>query len=325
MKILITGGAGFIGSHLVDCLIEKGHKVVVIDNLSTGRKENLHPLLLSKKHGATPLFFKKGGGKFYKLDILSPEISRIFKQEKPEVVFHLAAQINVRKSVENPFEDARINILGALNVLENCKKVGVKKIIFTSSGGAIYGDAQITPTPEHSSARCFSPYAVAKLTTEQYLNYYYQVFGLPFTSLRLANVYGPRQDPRGEAGVVAIFIDKLLKKNKPVIFGNGRQTRDFVFVYDVVDSFLRVLNQQNCNNAIYNVGTGIETSINRLWQLVSKKIGKEIKPIFEPSKINGELKRSCLSYAKIKKELGWKPKYNLEQGLEKTVNYFKSF
>ena len=312
---LITGGAGFIGSHLTDRLIKKKHKVVVIDNLSTGRKENLNPA-----------FFKKGGAsseaKFYKIDIQSPKISDIFKKEKPDIVFHLAAQIDVRKSVVNSIEDAKINILGSLNILENCKKARVKKIIFSSTGGAIYGEAALVPTPESYPALPLSPYGIAKLTIEKYLNYYHKVFDLPYISLRLANVYGPRQDSRGEAGVVAIFIAQLLKKNKPIIFGSGRQTRDFVFVDDVVDSALEVLNCPDCNNAIYNVGTGIETSINKLYQLISKKIGKETMPIFEPSK-QGDLKRSCLDCSKIKKELGWQPKYNLEQGLKETIDWFR--
>ena len=310
---LITGGAGFIGSHLTDRLIKKKHKVVVIDNLSTGRKENLNPA-----------FFKKGGAsseaKFYKIDIQSPKISDIFRKEKPEIVFHFAAQINVRKSVANPIEDAKINILGSLNILENCKKARVKKIIFSSTGGAIYGEAALIPTPESYTAFPLSPYGIAKLTIEKYLNYYFKVFGLAFVSLRLANVYGPRQNPKGEAGVVAIFCDKLLKNEQPIIFGDGRQTRNYVFVDDVVDA--SILAAETNKVGIFNVGTGIETNINKLYQLILKKTGKEIKPIFESTK-PGDLKRSCLDCAKIKKQLGWQPRYSLEQGLEKTVKWFK--
>ena len=188
MKCLVAGGAGFIGSHHVDRLIKEGHKVVVIDNLSTGKKENLNPK-----------------AKFYKLDIRDPEISQIFSREEPEIVFHYAAQIDVRKSVKDPIGDAKINILGTLNLLENCREFKIKKVIFASSGGAIYGDADIVPTPENYPEWPLSPYGIAKLTIDKYLNYYYQVFGLLYISLRFANVYGPRQDSKGEAGVVAIF------------------------------------------------------------------------------------------------------------------------
>ncbi len=304
MNIIVTGGAGFIGSHLVDRLIEQGHQVVVVDDLSTGRKENLNPQ-----------------AKFYQLDILNPGLSEIFKKEKPEIVFHLAAQINVRKSVAEPIEDAEINILGSINLLENCKKFGIKKIIFTSTGGAIYGEANIVPTPEEYPLLLLSPYAIAKFTTEQYLNYYYQVFDLPFVSLRLANVYGPKQNPEGEAGVIAIFIDKLLKEKKPIIFGTGVQTRDFIYVDDVVDVALKALNCVD-SQAIYNVGTGKETKISDLYQLILKEIGKEVIPIFEPTN-SADLQRSCLDCSRIKKELDWQSKYNLNSGLKKTINWFK--
>lgn len=302
MKTLITGGAGFIGSHLVDKLIKQGHKVVVIDNLSTGKKENLNLQ-----------------AEFYQLDILDSQISEIFKKEKPEIVFHLAAQIDVRKSVADPIEDAKINILGSLNLLESCKKFGVKKIIFASTGGAIYGDADVVPTSEKEPALPISPYGITKLTIEKYLNYYHKVFNLPYISLRLANVYGPRQNSEGEAGVIAIFCDKLFENKQPIIFGDGNQTRDYVFVDDIVEA--AILATENSKVGIFNVGTGIEININKLYQLISKKTGKEIKPIFAPAK-HGDLKRSCLDCAKIKQELKWSPKYNIEKGLSKTVDWF---
>lgn len=332
MKVLVTGGAGFIGSHLVDKLIKQGHKVIVIDNLSTGRKENL-----------TPAFFKKGGAnsnaKFYQLDIQSPKISEIFKKEKIEIVFHLAAQIDVRKSVEEPIEDAKNNILGSLNILENCKKFGVKKIIFSSTGGAIYGDTEVVPTSESYPALPLSPYGVAKLTTEKYLNYYYKVFELPYISLRLANVYGPRQNSEGEidetlshlsasshsrstceAGVVAIFCHKLLKNEQPFIFGDGNQTRDYIFVDDVVEA--AILAAENSKVGIFNVGTAKETSVNEIFAELKRIIGSSCKEIYSPSKM-GEQKRSCLDCSRAKQELKWSPKYNLEQGLKKTLNFFK--
>jgi UDP-glucose 4-epimerase len=299
MKILVTGGAGFIGSHLVDALIEKGHKVVVIDNLSTGKKENIN---------------KKA--KFYKIDICSPKIGEIFKKEKPEIVFHLAAQINIRKSVENPLMDAKTNILGSLNVLENCKKYKIKKIIFASSAG-VYGEAKILPTPEDHPVNPDSPYRIAKLTIENYLKFYKENFGLKFISLRFSNVYGPRQDPKGEAGVVAIFIEKLLKGERPTIFGNGNQTRDFIFVEDAVSACLKAMEYKG-KKEIFNIGTGIETSINKLYEIISKLLKAKIKPKYAPEK-SGDLKRSCLDISFAKKELKWEPKYNLENGLRTMI------
>jgi len=299
MKILVIGGCGFIGSHLTDKLIEKGHKTAVLDNLSTGKKENLN---------------KKA--KFYKIDICSLEISRIFKKEKPEIVFHLAAQIDVRKSIEDPMEDARINILGSLNVLENCRKNKVKKIIFASTGGAIYGEAKIVPTPEDYPEYPLSPYGIEKLTIDKFLNYYYQVFGLPYVSLRLANVYGPRQNSKGEAGVVAIFIDKMLSGGQPVIYGSGKQSRDFVFVDDVVEAFVSAAKSRK--SGIYNIGTARETDINTIFKKLKKATGLKCKEVHKPAKA-GEQKRSCLDSLKAKKELKWQPKYNLDKGLRKTL------
>ncbi len=302
--ILVTGGAGFIGSHLVDRLIGKGYKVVVIDNLSTGKKENLNPK-----------------AKFYKINICSPKISQIFKKEKPEIVFHLAAQINVRKSVENPLFDAKTNILGSLNVLENCKNFKVQKIIFASTGGAIYGQAKKLPTPEDYLANPLSPYGIAKLTTEKYLNYYYQVLGLPYISLRLANVYGPRQDGSGEAGVIAIFLGKMLRGENPVIFGDGKQTRDFIFVEDVISAFL--LSMKIKKVGIFNIGTAKETDINTIFKKLKELTNQKQKPIYEKER-KGDLKRSCLDIEKAKEKLKWQPKYSLEKGLEKTIQWFQN-
>lgn len=299
MKILITGGAGFIGSHLTDKLIKTGHKVVVIDNLSTGRKENLNPK-----------------AKFYKIDICSPKISQIFKKEKPEAVFHYAAQANVRKSVESPIKDAKINILGALNILESSQKYKVKKIIFASTVG-VYGETNIIPTPETYFEQPLSPYGIAKLAVEKYLNYYYKVFELPFVSLRLANVYGPRQNNKGEAGVVAVFYNKLLAGEQPIINGNGRQTRDYVFVDDVVEANLLALQKNKVG--IFNVGAGKETSVNEIFQKIKKAIKSNLKATYGPAK-KGDLKRSRLDYSKIKKQLGWQPKYSLDEGLKKTID-----
>ncbi|MCM8787748.1 MAG: SDR family oxidoreductase [Candidatus Omnitrophica bacterium] len=303
-KILVTGGAGFIGSHLVDKLIKDNYKVVVIDNLSTGKKENLN----SK-------------AKFYKIDIQSQKISQVFKKEKPEIVFHYAAQIDVRKSVENPIKDAKINILGTLNILENCKKYKVQKFIFASTGGAIYGDADIIPTPEDYPEFPLSPYGIEKLIVDKYLNYYYQVFGLPFVSLRLANVYGPRQNSKGEAGVIAIFCDKMLSSSQPIINGNGKQTRDFIYVDDVVEASILAMKSKKVG--IYNIGTAKETNINEIFGKIKKLTKANCKKIYGPIK-EGEQKRSCLDFKRAQKELGWTPKISLAEGLRKTVGWFRN-
>jgi len=304
MKYLVTGGAGFIGSHLVDRLIKDKHRVIVIDNLSTGKKENLNPK-----------------AEFYKIDIQNPKISQIFKKEKPEVVFHFAAQIDVRKSVETPIEDAKINILGTLNLLENCKKSKVNKFIFASTGGAIYGEAGIVPTPETYLELPLSPYGIAKLAIEKYLNYYYKVFNLPYISLRLANVYGPRQNSKGEAGVIAIFCDKMLSGKQPIINGDGKQTRDFVFVEDVIEA--SILAMKNKKVGIYNIGTAKETSINEIFNLLKEIANLKIEKKYGPAKI-GEQKRSCLNFKKAKKELNWKARYELKEGLKQTIDWFSA-
>ena len=304
MKILISGGAGFIASHLTDKLIDKGHNVVVIDNLSTGRRENLNPQ-----------------AKFYEADICNSEISQIFEEEKPEIVFHFAAQIDVRKSVKDPIQDAKVNILGSLNLLQNCQKNGgVKKFIFASSGGAIYGDTDVIPTPETHAENPESPYGICKLTIEKYLHFYKETFGLNYTALRLANIYGPRQNSKGEGGVIAVFCDKMLKNEKVVINGEGKQSRDFVFVDDVVNSALLSIEQEKSD--IYNIGTGKETNINEIFRKIKELTNSNCEEIHTPAKL-GEQRRSCLNYSKAKKELNWEPKYNLKKGLENTIKWFK--
>jgi len=302
-KILVTGGAGFIGSHLTDKLIEQGHQVVLIDNLSTGRKENLNPK-----------------AKFYELDICDSGISQIFQEEKPEIVFHFAAQIDVRKSVKNPVEDAKINILGTLNLLENCRNISVKKFIFTSSGGAIYGDTDIIPTPETHPENPESPYGIAKLTVEKYLYFYQKTFGLNYIALRLANIYGPRQSSKGEAGVIAVFCNKMLKNEQAIINGEGEQTRDFVYLNDVVEAALLAMKKEK--SGIYNIGTAKETNINEIFRKIKEITNSNCKEIHGPSKL-GEQKRSCLDYSKAKEELNWQPKYSLDNGLKETIKWFK--
>lgn len=303
MNILVTGGAGFIASHIVDAYIKEGHNVVIVDNLVTGRKENINPK-------AT----------FYEMDIRDPKIEELIKKHNIEVINHHAAQMDVRKSVEDPIYDAEINVLGVLNLLEGAKKHKIKKFIFASTGGAIYGEQDYFPADENHPLRPISPYGITKLTTEKYLYYYNVEFNLTYAVLRYANVYGPRQNPHGEAGVVAIFTNKMLKGEKPIINGDGTQTRDFVYVGDVVRANLLALNK--IENEIYNIGTGIETDINTLFRIIRNYINPDIPEEHGPAK-PGEQKRSCLSYLKIKSALGWEPQVTIEEGLKKTVDYFK--
>jgi len=302
MKILVTGGAGFIGSNLVDALILGGHQVAVIDNLSTGNKANLNP-----------------AAEFFKIDINDKFLTDVFTSVKPEIVFHLAAQIDVRKSVADPVWDAQQNILGSINLLENCKKSQVKKVIFSSSGGAIYGDTDKIPTAENHLELPISPYGIAKLAIEKYLNYYHQVFGLPYIALRYSNVYGPRQNAKGEAGVVAIFCDKLLLNQSPIINGTGEQTRDYVYVGDVVKANLAAFKSDKVG--IYNIGTGVETDVNQLVKEIMENLKINVDFSHGPANV-GEQLRSCLDWQKAKKDLDWRPEVGLEQGIRETVNWF---
>ncbi len=303
MKVLVTGGAGFIGSHVVDRLLQEGHDVVVVDNLVTGKRKNVPK-----------------AAQFYKLDIENPKLERVFRNERPSVVFHLAAQMNVRRSVEDPMFDAQVNVLGTLNVLEQASKHGARKVIFSSSGGAIYGEQLAFPAPETHVTQPLSPYGISKLCGEHYLSYYHRMSGIQVVSLRYANVYGPRQDPEGEAGVVAIFIQKMLRGEQAVVNGNGRQTRDFVFVEDVVEANLMSMGPEV--EGVYNVGTGIETSINDLFRIVVDLTKVEFKEVHGPAK-RGEQARSVIDCTKLHRNLGWEPKVDLREGLRRTVDYFR--
>jgi len=303
MKVLVTGGAGFIGSHLVDRLVQEGHEVVVVDNLSTGKRRNLNRV-----------------ARFYKLDIQSWRLERVFRNERPNIIMHLAAQMDVRKSVADPIFDAQINVLGMLNVLQQAVRHGVRKMVFSSSGGAIYGEQEIYPAPESHVMRPLSPYGISKLCGEQYLSYYQRVSGLQMVNLRYSNVYGPRQDPDGEAGVVAIFIQKLLNNEQAIVNGNGRQTRDFIYVEDVVEANLAVMGQEV--QGTYNVGTGEETSINDLLRILISHTNSACKEVHGPA-MSGEQARSVIDSSKIHQELSWEPKVELREGLKRTVEYFR--
>lgn len=303
-KSLVTGGAGFIGSHIVDLLIADGHDVVIVDNLSTGDKSNVSPK-----------------AKFYKTDIQDKKMEKIFKKEKPDFVFHMAAQIDVRKSVEDPINDARANILGSLNVIEKSVKYGVKKFIFASTGGAIYGDAEQIPTPEGYYERPLSPYGIDKLSIEKSLFFYKKVKGLDYTILRLSNVYGPRQNCKGEAGVVAILISKILRGEQPTINGDGEQTRDYVYVKDVARAFILALKPKEFDK--FNISTSKESSVNQVLEKIAEKIGVSVVRKNSDAK-KGEQKRSCLDNSLAIQELGWRPDYDLDKGVGETVAWFKS-
>lgn len=303
MKILVTGGAGFIGSHIVDALIEKGHKVVVLDDLSSGSVKNLPRKI-----------------RFIKLDVRSNNLGTLFLEEHFDAVYHLAAQMDVRKSVADPKFDASVNIIGGLNLLECCAKYDVKKVIFASTGGAIYGEQDYFPADEKHPLRPLSPYGVAKLSFEQYLFYYKEIYSIDYISLRFANIYGPRQNPHGEAGVVAIFTTKFLNGEKPVINGDGKQTRDYVYVGDIVDANIRALDYPG--TGIFNLGTGIESDVNILFRQIRDLTGSDCEEVHGPAK-KGEQLRSVLDNSLAKDVLGWEPKISLKQGLKETVDYFK--
>ncbi len=303
MRIVVTGGAGFIGSHLVDRLIQEGHEVAVVDDLSTGKRKNLNR-----------------AAKFYKMDILSPRLERVFRKERPSLVMHLAAQMDIRRSVEDPIFDAQVNILGTLNVLEQAVQHGCRKAVFSSSGGAIYGEQDVFPAPEGHPTRPLSPYGISKLAGEFYLEYYQRISGIQYVSLRYSNVFGPRQDPHGEAGVVAIFTQKMLAGEQPIINGNGRQTRDFIYVDDVVEANLAVMGKEVLGT--YNVGTGQETTINDLFRYLVELTKAGCKEIHGPAR-KGEQVRSVVESAKLREHLGWDPRVTLREGLARTVEYFR--
>jgi UDP-glucose 4-epimerase len=309
MRVLVTGGAGFIGSHVVDALVHRGDTVIILDDLSSGSLENLAHAKGADGKGVTLVHRS-----------ITQLLDDVFEKAKPEAVVHLAAQIDVRKSIENPKHDADVNIIGALNLLATCHRHGVKRIVFSSTGGALYGETDVLPTPEDYPITPENPYGIAKRSVEFYLEFYRAVHGLEPTVLRFANVYGPRQALKGEAGVVALFTKALLRGEQPTVFGDGKQTRDYVYVDDVVDAVLAVLDKHVLG--AYNVGTGVETSVNELYRALAKLLDNPWAAKHGPA-IPGELQRSALDASAFTKATGWKPQVELDHGLAKTVAWFK--
>ncbi len=303
MRIAVTGGAGFIGSHVVEAYLQAGHEVIVVDNLSTGSRANVPE-----------------GAELVVMDVTDPALSELFTEYRVDVVNHHAAQTVVSRSVRDPLEDARQNVLGSLNVYEAARRAGVRRIIFASSGGTVYGELLRIPATEEHPLQPLSPYGAAKVAAEQYLLTYGRLYGLETVVLRYTNVYGPRQNPNGEAGVVAIFTERLLRGETPVVYGDGEQTRDYVYVADVAQANVAALQPQA--HGVYNCCSGTETSVNALLHLLEQLIGVRCRPRYAPLR-PGELKRSVCSYARIWRELGWYPRTPLVEGLEQTVRAFR--
>lgn len=302
MKFILTGGAGFIGSWVAEALIADGHRVLILDDLSSGREENIPK-----------------DAEFVKCDIRDRDtLDMVFGDFKPDIVNHHAAQINVRKSVENPTFDAQVNILGSLNLLEISKKYNIKKFIFASTGGAIYGEPKTIPVDESAIPLPISPYGVSKLSVERYLDYYKLVFGLEYVALRYSNVYGPRQDPHGEAGVIAIFCNRIMEGAKCDIFGNGNQKRDYVFVGDLARANVLSL---IAPVGVYNLGTGIETSVNDLINILVQATGRAVDVQHSPYRA-GEVQRIALDISKAAKVLKWLPEISLRDGLTQTWSWY---
>ena len=305
MKILVTGGAGFIGSHVVDACLAAGHEVAVLDDLSTGHDENLN-----------------AAARFHRVDIRDrAAVAAVMARERPEVLCHHAAQMDVRRSVADPVFDAEVNLIGLLNLIEEGRRTGLQRVIFASSGGTVYGDQERLPTREGDPTEPLCPYGVTKLGGERYLHYYARVYGLRCIALRYGNVYGPRQDPHGEAGVIAIFAGQLLRGEQPVINGDGTQTRDYVFVGDVARANVLALTADY--DGPLNVGTGIETDVNRLFALLCDAIGAHPPERHGPAKV-GEQQRSVLDPGRAQTLLGWTPQVGLAEGLARAVDHFRA-
>jgi UDP-glucose 4-epimerase len=302
MRILLTGGAGFIGSHVTELLLSRGHEIAIVDDLSSGRRENI-----------------PDEARFYEADVRSG-CGNVFRAFRPEVLCHQAAQMDVRRSVREPDFDADVNVLGTIRLLQNCAEHSVRKVVFASTGGAVYGEQEAFPAPESHPQYPVSPYGVSKLAGERYLHFYEAQHDLRYVALRYANVYGPRQDPHGEAGVVAIFSGNLAANRPSRINGTGEQTRDYVYVEDVALANVLSL-EKDVPSGAYNVGTGVETSVNRLYEILAETSGKELPPKHGPAK-PGEQLRSSVDASLARRVMGWHPKVSLVDGLKETLHFF---
>ncbi|MBE3144594.1 MAG: NAD-dependent epimerase/dehydratase family protein [Planctomycetes bacterium] len=303
MKTLVTGGAGFIGSHIVDAFINQGHDVVVVDNLFTGKMSNLNPK-----------------ARFYQLDIVSAALDEVIGYEKPEVISHQAARVDVRASMSQPFLYAQTNVLGSVNLLESCRRHGVKKVIYAQTGGCVYGEPKELPSPESHVIQPVDPYGVSKYLMELYLKCYAHQFNIHYTVLRYPNVYGPRQDPSGEAGVVSIFAKQMLSGTQAIINGTGEQLRDYVYCTDIVNANLLALDKGD--NEIYNTGSGVGTSVNKIFAMLKEITNYQRDPVYAPPR-SGEVLASYLDSKKAERDLGWKASVGLEVGLRKTVEFIR--
>jgi UDP-glucose 4-epimerase len=300
MNILVTGGAGFIASHIVDALIDEGHSVAVLDNLTTGHIRNINPI-----------------AKLYEIDLLEHNLARVFEEHRPEIVYHHAAQIEVSRSVSDPQLDAEINVIGSIRLLEMCKQYEVRKIIYASSA-AIYGHPTSIPILENHPIQPLTGYGISKFTAEQYIEVYARLYGLDYTILRYANVYGERQNAKGEAGVVSIFVEKLINQVTPFINGDGQQTRDFIYVKDIVSANLASIYYGSKGK--YNISTNVQTSISQLFDLLCNKLQMKLMPEYV-SERDGDIAHSRLANSLAQQDLHWKPQFSLSEGLARTVNY----